>query len=247
MMTEIVAAIAADPVRNAIRAASNGADMIEIRIDLLNYSSDAPHSPESLCLLFEELNRAVRIPIIATNRMSAEGGGFTGSEEERIRLLLSVLKMVDAVDIELRAEPEYRDLVVQSAKAAKKRVIISYHDFSATPAIVEMRKILSDCFDAGADIAKLAATPQSYDDALRLLKLTLENRSKPVCIIGMGEYGAHTRVIAPLYGSAIAYASIGDATAPGQFSVSELVGMLRMFLVHGHTEATESRQCPNHE
>ncbi len=234
MMTDIVAAIAACPVKNAIRAASDGADMIEIRIDLLDCPPGEPHSPDSqdslqsLRLLFEELNNAVQIPIIATNRISTEGGGFTRSEEERIDILLSVLELVDAVDIELRADPKYRDQVVQSAKAAGKRVIISYHDFSATPGIAEMQKILSECFAAGADIAKLAATPQSYDDALRLLKLTRENGSKQVCIIGMGAYGAHTRVIAPLYGSVIAYASIEAVTAPGQFSVSELAMMMRM-------------------
>ncbi len=234
MMTDIVAAIAACPVKNAIRAASDGADMIEIRIDLLDcpprelHSPDSQDSLQSLRLLFEELNNAVQIPIIATNRISTEGGGFTRSEEERIDILLSVLELVDAVDIELRADPIYRDRVVQSAKAAGKRVIISYHDFSATPGIAEMQKILSECFAAGADIAKLAATPQSYDDALRLLKLTRENGSKQVCIIGMGAYGAHTRVIAPLYGSVIAYASIEAATAPGQFSVSELAMMMRM-------------------
>ncbi|MCK4458260.1 MAG: type I 3-dehydroquinate dehydratase, partial [Methanosarcinales archaeon] len=138
MMTEIVAAIASGPVRTAIRAAGDGADMIEIRIDLLDCPHDGPHSPDSqdslqsLRLLFEELNNAVQIPIIATNRISTEGGGFTGSEEERIRILLSVLELVDVVDIELRAEPECRDMVVQSAKAAGKRVIISYHDFSKT-------------------------------------------------------------------------------------------------------------------
>ncbi|MCK4458827.1 MAG: type I 3-dehydroquinate dehydratase, partial [Methanosarcinales archaeon] len=47
---------------------------------------------QSLRLLFEELNNAVQIPIIATNRISTEGGGFTGSEEERIQILLSVLE-----------------------------------------------------------------------------------------------------------------------------------------------------------
>ena len=233
-MTDIVAAIAADPVKNAVRAASAGADMIEIRIDLLDCPPGEQHPPDSqdslrsLRLLFEELNNAVQIPIIATNRISTEGGGFSGSEEERINILLSVLELVDAVDIELCAKPEYRDRVVQSARTASKRVIISYHDFSATPGIAEMRKILSECFNAGADIAKLAATPQSYDDALRLLKLTRENGSKQVCIIGMGAYGAHTRVIAPLYGSVIAYASIESATAPGQFSVGELAMMLRV-------------------
>ncbi len=223
-MTEIVAAIADDPLRNAVRAAREGADMIEIRIDLLDYPADSLH------LLFKELNRSVRIPIIATNRIRSEGGKFDGSEEERIEILLSVLEMVDAIDIELRTRSEYRDLVVRQAKKAGKRVIISYHDFSKTPDITVMQNIISDCFDAGADIAKLAATPHSYEDALSLLKLTLDcaRAPAPTCIIGMGGYGVHTRVIAPIYGSALAYTSVGAATAPGQIGIRELRGMLEM-------------------
>lgn len=220
-MTKIVAAIAHDPVRNAIRAVRKGADMIEIRIDLLDHSSDSLYS------LFRELNEVIRIPVIATNRISTEGGGFTGSEKERIDVLLSVLHAVDAVDIELQTEKKYRDMVVRSAKDEGKCVIVSYHDFSTTPAKAEMEKILSDCFGAGADLAKLAVTPHSYDDALRILELARDHAPESVCIIGMGEYGMHTRVIAPLYGSTLAYASVEDATAPGQLEVGELKNMLR--------------------
>jgi 3-dehydroquinate dehydratase-1 len=224
MMTEIVAAIADDPLRNAIRAAKVGADIIEIRIDLLDYPADSLHS------LFKQLNKSVKIPIIATNRIDVEGGKFEGSEEERIEIILSVLEMVDAVDIELRTRSEYRDLVVHRAKKSGKRVIISYHDFSKTPDITAMQNIISECFDAGADIAKLAATPHSYEDALSLLKLTLDcaRAPAPACIIGMGRYGVHTRVIAPIYGSALAYTSVGTATAPGQIGIKELRGMLEM-------------------
>jgi 3-dehydroquinate dehydratase-1 len=119
---------------------------------------------------------------------------------------------------------------VHRAKKAGKRVIISYHDFSKTPGITAMQNIISECFDAGADIAKLAATPHSYEDALSLLKLTLDCARAPaqVCIIGMGGYGVHTRVIAPIYGSALAYTSVGAATAPGQIGIKELRGMLEM-------------------
>ncbi len=223
-MTEIVAAIADDPLRNAIRAANVGADMIEIRIDLLDYPTD------SLRSLFKQLNKSVKIPIIATNRISVEGGKFEGSEEERIEILLSVIEMVDAIDIELRTRSEYRDLVVHRAKKAGKRIIISYHDFSKTPDLTTMQNIISECFDAGADIAKLAATPHSYEDTLSLLQLTLNCARAPAqaCIIGMGGYGVHTRVIAPIYGSALAYTSVGAATAPGQIGISELRGMLEL-------------------
>ncbi len=221
-MTEIIAAIAQNPRESAIQAAREGADAIEIRIDLINHPAD------SLCQLVRELKETTELPIIATNRMSAEDGQFTGSEEDRIAILLSVLEIADSVDIELRADRKYRDMVVNRAKDLGKRVIVSYHDFSETPDTETMQEILSDCFAAGADIAKLATTPNSYRDALRLLELTLDCAPRSVCIIGMGGFGAHTRLVAPIYGSALAYASVGAATAPGQLKIQELRDMLRL-------------------
>ncbi len=41
-------------------------------------------------------------------------------------------------------------------------------------------------------------------------------------MIGMGDAGRHTRVVAPLYGSVLTYACVGDAVAPGQINISEL-------------------------
>ncbi|HDJ38001.1 MAG TPA: type I 3-dehydroquinate dehydratase [Methanosarcinales archaeon] len=222
-MVQIVAAIADDPLKNAIRAVHEGADMIEIRIDLLNPNIQVG-SLHSLHSLLEDLKDAIELPIIVTNRMRAEGGGFAGSEEERIKILLAAIEMTDLVDIELQTESEYRDAVVGRAKENGGSVIVSHHDFSETPDRAVMRRILSDCFNSGADIAKLAVTPHSYLDALHLLEVTLDcaSKSKSVCTIGMGEYGVHTRVIAPLYGSTLAYVSVGAATAPGQLSIREL-------------------------
>lgn len=222
-MVQIVAAIADDPLKNAIRAVHEGADMIEIRIDLLNPNIQVG-SLHSLHSLLEDLKDAIELPIIVTNRMRAEGGRFAGSEDERIKILLAAMEMADLVDIELQTESECRDAVVGRAKENGGSVIVSHHDFSETPDRAVMRRILSDCFNSGADIAKLAVTPHSYLDALHLLEVTLDcaSKSKSVCTIGMGEYGVHTRVIAPLYGSTLAYVSVGAATAPGQLSIREL-------------------------
>lgn len=222
-MVQIVAAIADDPLKNAIRAVHEGADMIEIRIDLLNPNIQVG-SLHSLHSLLEDLKDAIELPIIVTNRMRAEGGRFAGSEEERIKILLAAMEIADLVDIELQTESECRDAVVGRAKENGGSVIVSHHDFSETPDRAVMRRILSDCFNSGADIAKLAVTPHSYLDALHLLEVTLDcaSKSKSVCTIGMGEYGVHTRVIAPLYGSTLAYVSVGAATAPGQLSIREL-------------------------
>ncbi|HIH74626.1 MAG TPA: type I 3-dehydroquinate dehydratase, partial [Methanosarcina sp.] len=91
---------------------------------------------------------------------------------------------------------------------------------------------LEEMFLAGADIAKLAVMPQSMEDTLNLLKVTLDfkNKGKPVCTIAMGKQGKHTRVVAPLYGSVLTYASIESdtAAAPGQLPADEVKKIMEM-------------------
>jgi 3-dehydroquinate dehydratase-1 len=92
-----------------------------------------------------------------------------------------------------------------------------------------MQKILDDCFDAGADIAKLAVMPESMQDVLNLLQVTHDSRA-PVCTISMGDLGKHSRIVASCYGSVLTYGSVGDAVAPGQLRVDELKTVLEMLL-----------------
>lgn len=209
----IVAAIGDNPVESAERAKKDGADILELRIDLLEV--DALKALQDI--------RKTGLPVIITNRMKQQGGAWQRSEEERISTLRSLLPMSDAVDIELCARD--RDMVVKKARDAGKTVIISTHDFQRTPASDAMSGIINDSIAAGADIAKLAVTPASLEDILRLLDITLHTAGD-VCVIAMGEIGRHSRVIAPLYGSVMTYGYVGKATAPGQLRVDELKKLL---------------------
>lgn len=211
----IVAAIGKSPVDSARRAKELGADILELRIDLLD--SDAR-------LALHDITKA-GLPVIITNRMEQEGGAWKGSEDERIRTLISFLPMADAVDIELCAND--RDAVVKKARAAGKTVIISTHDFQKTPGNDVMKGIISDSFAAGADIAKLAVMPNSLADVLRLLDVTLLAKAA-VCTIAMGEKGRYSRVVAPVYGSVMTYGYVEKATAPGQLRVDELRLILKL-------------------
>ena len=48
--------------------------------------------------------------MIATNRISSEGGSFKGTEEEeRIDILLKCAPLVDYVDIELQSDDKYKN------------------------------------------------------------------------------------------------------------------------------------------
>jgi len=197
-----------DEVINAEKA---GADLLEVRLDLLEKAKDVKQ-------FFKDVKISSSLPIIATNRWSKEGGSFSGSEEERISMLASAMEHSDAVDIELRAAG--RDVVAGKAKKQGIPSIISYHDFDKTPPKEQMMRVLEEARNAG-DLPKLAVMAKSLDDVVQLLEVTLKAQ-KPLCTIAMGDIGAHSRVIAPLYGSALTYGHAGKAKAPGQLSVGEL-------------------------
>ena len=220
----VVAAISENPIETARSAKMLGADILEIRFDLLNVTS--PHDAKKLV---NDIKLATNLPCIATNRLQSEGGKWSGTEEDRIALLIDILELVDAVDIELSAGEDVRDKVVQSAKSTGKTVIVSSHNFNRTPAVDRMRKTLDDCFNVGADIAKLAVMPESMQDVLNLLQVTQDSRA-PVCTISMGDLGKHSRIVASCYGSVLTYGSVRDAVAPGQLRVDELKTVLEMLL-----------------
>ncbi|VUT28253.1 MAG: 3-dehydroquinate dehydratase [Candidatus Syntrophoarchaeum sp. GoM_oil] len=73
----------------------------------------------------------------------------------------------------------------------------------------------------GADIGKIATMVNDLRDCIRLFELLLDC-DIPLSVIGMGELGRHTRVIAPIYGSVLNYGSVGEAVAPGQMRVGEM-------------------------
>ena len=213
----IVAAIGKNPVESANKAKELGADILEMRIDLLDDYSEAG-------MILQEMKKT-GLPILITNRQKQEGGEWEKSEDERIGVLLSLMPLADAIDIELCARD--RDSVVKEARNNGKTVIISTHDFQKTPETEVMKSVLEESFEAGADIAKLAVMPNSFDDVLRLLDVTLHAKGA-VCTIAMGDIGKHSRVVAPIYGSVITYGSVDTATAPGQLRVDELKSILEL-------------------
>ena len=188
-----------------VKAASE-ADMIELRLDLVDEPIQA----------IRAVREATTKPIIATNRLKTEGGMFQGSERDRIELLLQAAPFADYVDIELLAE-----LREEFMARVNKPVIISYHDFQGMPDEEKMATILENMKDTGAIYAKIAVTPQSLRDNLRILGLLLDT-DLPLSMIAMGEIGRHLRAVAPLYGSVLTYGFVAKSTAPGQMSLAEL-------------------------
>jgi 3-dehydroquinate dehydratase I len=195
--------------KNSVKA---GADILELRIDAL----DDPN-PELVSRIIKEIN----YPIIATNRRMDEGGFFKGSESERTEILLAAAKHADIVDIELQTPEEHIEKIVKASKST----IISYHDFEKTPSVDHLLDVVQR-ERAWGDIAKFAVMPQNISDTLKVLNVL--SQVQDTVGISMGDIGRYTRVIAPLFGSPITFASLDNKTAPGQIDIKSTKNILEL-------------------
>lgn len=207
------------------------ADVLELRIDQIRD------------LDLEELMNEKQSKILVTNRRRDEGGGFSGSERERVELLKAAVALgADYVDIEARTERSLiRELVAQIAKHHHRtKWICSSHDFSATPPEKVLHKIFNTCSRTGADVVKIATHAHEMEDNVRLLGLIpyAWNKGRAIIALCMGERGRISRVMAPLVGSYWSYAALekGAETAPGQLTVEEMRLIYKTLHVAGTEE-----------
>ena len=202
--TKIAIPIFQKDCENVIKVAKDcinkGADVLEFRIDAL----ENPEISE-IKKTIEEIN----FPMIATNRISTEGGSFKGTEEERFEILYECCDLVDYVDIELQSNDEY----IKKIHDTGVTTIVSYHDFEKTPKLSEITYIVEKEQKLG-DIAKVAFMPQGLEDTLTILAVL--SHCEDTIAISMGDLGSYTRVMASKFNSPITFAAGTDVTAPGQ-------------------------------
>ncbi|MBE6500666.1 MAG: type I 3-dehydroquinate dehydratase [Methanobrevibacter thaueri] len=191
-----------------------GADVLEFRIDALE-NPDINEIKNTI----EEIN----FPMIATNRISNEGGSFKGSEEERFKILYECCDLVDYVDIELQSNDNYINKIHETGV----KTIVSYHDFEKTPDLNEITYIVSKEQKLG-DIAKVAFMPQDLEDTLTILAVL--SHCEDTIAISMGDLGSYTRVMASKFNSPITFAAGTDVTAPGQIDIETMKALLNMNL-----------------
>ena len=163
------------------------------------------------------------VTLIATCRCRAAGGKFAGALKEQIEILHEAARAGCAwVDIEIESVGKLSKQEL-AALGAEAKLLISYHDFKRTPA--NLGRVRARLLRAGGDAIKIAAHVETYRDACRLLQLARANRR--VVAIPMGEVGAAARILALRGGSALAYAPVKEATAPGQVSLSAMKTLYR--------------------
>jgi 3-dehydroquinate dehydratase/shikimate dehydrogenase len=176
----------------AARDAATRADMVELRLDGVT-------DPDIAQLLHGR-----RVPVIVTCRPRWEGGRFDGSEEDRRRLLTSAFESgAEYVDIEWRAD--FADLI----RAYPHRVVVSSHDFAGVPDDLCGRARAMRA--TGATVIKVAITAARLSDTLPLLEIA---KGGDTIVIGMGDAGMPSRLLAARFGSRWTYS--GNRVAPGQ-------------------------------
>ena len=194
------------------QAGNPGLDAVEVRVDAL------PRPPSA------QQVAALSVPAIVTVRRLDEGGVRPISEEERVAHYLALLPAAAAVDIEVRAARRLRK-VLEAARHERKAVILSFHDFEATPSLAILRRVSARARRAGASVVKIAAKTESPADVARLLVL-LDEASEPLAVMGMGALGRASRLLFAQAGSTLNYGWLDKPQVAGQWSAGEYLEFL---------------------
>jgi 3-dehydroquinate dehydratase / shikimate dehydrogenase len=199
------------------RDAVAGADLVELRLD----SVAAPDVAGALA--------GRKGPVVVTCRPVWEGGQFKGSEEERRRLLGEALaRGAEYVDVEWRAH--FDDVIAQTAG---HRIVLSYHDFKSLPG--DIAGVAGAMRSTGAGMLKIAAKANALSDCIPLMEFGRAfGRDGGLVLIGMGDFGLPTRVLAGRFGSAWTYA--GDLGSLGQLTASTLLDDYRFRSISASTD-----------
>src|SRR5262249_1748271 len=188
--------------------------------------SDDP-TPDGTLAATERL-RPARRPIVFTARAAAEGGRALPGEL-RAELYRLALPRVDAIDVEIASTTLAAELVPR-ARAAGRFVILSAHDFAATPAREWLLGRVERARALGADLAQIATPAATAEELRTLLEVTLAARPGGVVTLAMGPLGPLSRLVLPAAGSLLTYGAAGRGTAPGQLPVGELAALVaRLF------------------
>ena len=168
--------------------------------------------------------------MVITCRRASDGGKFSGSEDQRHRLLrTAIAEGVEYVDLEY-------DVAASIPRFGHTKRIISLHDFRKTPDNLE--ELHRRLCELDPDIIKLSMMANHPHDNLRMLELTRRSQT-PTIGTCMGDMGTPTRILAGKFGVPFTYATFHheDALlAPGQLSYQEMTDIYHYDQIDAATE-----------
>jgi 3-dehydroquinate dehydratase/shikimate dehydrogenase len=214
----VAAASTAAEMADLVRAGLRETPTIELRLDWLRNDSE-----RSRFLLWLKRNRPRGATFLATCRRRAGGGKLRGGVQAELYWLNEAREAgCSWCDLEIETVRELPSGKTLRALGLPSRILLSLHDFERMPPKL---KTIPAAAHLDADAFKIAAQARTISDSLRLLRLT--RRSPTLVAVPMGEVGLPARILALREGSALAYAPIGEATAPGQVSLYALNHLYR--------------------
>ncbi len=185
-------------------AVKRGAKFIELRLDFLAKAVD-----------FKRLAPLKQCPWVATLRRPADGGRYTGTEQERMMILRQAIVSgtFDWVDLEA-------DIAHTVPRFGQVKRIVSYHNTAQTPK--DLEDIYANMLKQDADVYKIAVTAQSANDVARVLHIQ-RTAPKPTVAFCMGDIGMPTRFLSLKFGAPWIYAAFNKerGIAPGLPSLDD--------------------------
>ena len=190
------------------------ADIIEWRADFLPKEAILQVAPA----IFEKF--AGR-ELLFTLRTRAEGGEIDVDSAEDVQIIKDVAQLY---------QPEYIDFEYFSHKDVFEEMldfpnlVLSYHNFQETPE--NMMEILSELTSLTPKVVKVSVMAHTEQDVLDLMNFTRGfktlNPEQEYVTISMGKVGKVSRITSDVTGSSWSFASLDEASAPGQISLASM-------------------------
>ena len=200
-------------------------DIIEWRVDHFDAITDARTVVETALRL---KGASAGLPVLFTRRSAREGGEAIALHEEQVVDLyrgVCANGAVDLIDFEVDNDPTHVAAIGDYARATQIPLVLSFHDFDATPMVDDIVAKFEKAQALGADVAKIAVMPKSNEDVFALLAATSRaSRELPIPVVSMamGSLGAITRTNGWLFGSAMTFAVGASSSAPGQMPIEDV-------------------------
>ena|ERR1700675_212762 len=222
----VAAAATATDMARQVRTALRETPTVELRLDWLR--NDAERRRFLGWVARQNFGLGVRL--LATCRRVSAGGRFKSGIKREMHWLAQAREAGCAwCDIEIETLRELPGKTV-SEYGVPSKVLLSVHDFKGTGALPGQMKVADH---SGVAAVKIAARANTIAGSVRLLGLA--RHSENFIAVPMGEIGLPARILALREGSALAYAPVGEATAPGQVSLYE---MMHLYRAHELTRKT---------
>lgn len=184
----------------AIRSAAGSAAAFEIRLDAMSVPLEA----------LDPIRAATTRELILTRRSAGRAHPFSAAEIEG-----TIRAGFDWIDLEYSERLDPR-MVSRFAD----RIILSHHDFAATPDLNALYRTMKRL---PAAKRKIAVTPLSFQENVQLLAVLASWSDPNLTVIGMGSRGLYSRILAPFFGSELIFTARDAETraASGQLTVEQ--------------------------